>query len=509
MDLELSDASLRLDELAAVFAGEPVRLVVGAAVRRRIAAGRRVVEQVLRSGETVYGVNTGFGKLARERISEDELGQLQVNLLRSHACGVGEPLPTATVRAIMLLRVATLSTGRSGVRVELVDKLAELLSADVIPVVPAQGSVGASGDLAPLAHLALALIGEGECELRGRRMASARALARARIAPLRLAPKEGISLINGTQVTTALCCEALLRGENLARHADLACALTIEALKGTNKAFDRRIHDARPHPGQRVSAANLHALLRGSAILRSHRDCDRVQDPYSMRCAPQVHGACRDALAEARRVLQIEINSATDNPLVFAEQGEILSGGNFHAQPIAAAADHLAAALADLSSISERRVEQMVNPDLSGLPAFLTPRPGLCSGSMIAQVVAAALVSESKTLSFPASVDSIPTSANKEDHVSMGPIAARKALQVVANAERVVAIELLAAAQALDFETSLETTVALRALHRAVRRTSRRLTDDRPLGGDIEAVARRLRAGELLAAAAAAGARIR
>jgi len=509
MKLAVSRAPLRLEDLAPVLAGERVSVAFAPEVRRRIAAGRRVVERALRSGETLYGINTGFGKLARVRISDAELEQLQVNLLRSHACGVGEPLPAATVRTLMLLRVRTLATGRSGVRLELVQKLAELLAADVVPVVPSQGSVGASGDLAPLAHLALALIGEGECELEGERMAGAKALAKAGIAPIALAPKEGISLINGTQVTTALCCEALLRAENLARHADLACALTIEALKGTDKAFDRRIHAARPHAGQRVAAANLHALLAGSAILRSHADCDRVQDPYSMRCAPQVHGACRDALAEARRTLEIEINAATDNPLVFAEQGEILSGGNFHAQPVAASADRIAAAVADLASISERRIEQMVNPDLSGLPAFLTPQPGLCSGFMIAQVAAAALVSESRSLSFPAAVDSIPTSANKEDHVSMGPIAARKALQIVVNAERVVAIEFLAAAQALDFETGLETTRPLAAVRRFIRRTIPRVEADRALSGDVEQTARWVRSGDLVAASVRAGGVVR
>ena len=508
MELRFTAAPLRLDLLAPVFAGERVCLKLGADVRRRVAAGRRVVEDVLRSGRSVYGVNTGFGKLARVRISDGELGQLQVNLLRSHACGVGDPLPVATVRALMLLRIRTLCTGRSGVRFELVQKLGELLNADVIPVVPSQGSVGASGDLAPLAHLALALISEGECELGGARMPAAAALAKAGIAPIRLAPKEGIALINGTQLTTALTAEALLRAENLARHADLACALTVEALKGTDKAYDRRIHDARPQVGQKTSAANLHALLQGSAILASHRDCDRVQDPYSLRCAPQVHGACRDALAEARRVLAIEIDAATDNPLVFAEEGEILSGGNFHAQPIAAAADHVAAAVADLSSISERRIEQMVNPDLSGLPAFLTPQPGLCSGFMIAQVVAASLVSENKVLSFPASVDSIPTSANKEDHVSMGPIAARKALAIVANAERVLGIEFLAAAQALDFETKFATTRPLAAVHRFIRKTVPKLEADRLLAPDLEQAARWVRSGDLVAAAEKARAKI-
>ncbi len=509
MNLTFTTAPLRLDQLAPVFAGERVRLRLAPELKKRIDAGRRVVETVLKEGRTVYGVNTGFGKLSRVRIGDDELGQLQLNLLRSHACGVGRPLPTATVRALMVLRVRTLATGRSGVRAALVAKLIELLDADVIPVVPSQGSVGASGDLAPLAHLALALIGEGEVERDGKRRPAAKALADAGIAPIALAAKEGLSLINGTQVTTALTAEAVLRAENVARAADLACALTIEALKGTNRAFDRRIQDARPHPGQRVAAANLHGLIEGSAILASHADCDRVQDPYSMRCAPQVHGACRDQLAEARRVVEVEIDAATDNPLVFAEEGEILSGGNFHAQPVAAAADRVAAAVADLASICERRVENLVNPDLNfGLPAFLTPQPGLCSGFMIAQVVAAALVSECKSLAFPASVDSIPTSANKEDHVSMGPIAARKALQIVENAERVVGIELLAAAQALDFETKLRTTKPLRAAHAALRARVAKLEGDRVLAPDLDAAAELVRSGVLVAAARKGGGRI-
>lgn len=508
--VRFTEQPLGLDALAPVFHGARVELALAPGLRRRIEAGRRVVEAVLRDGRTVYGVNTGFGKLANVRIGDAELEELQLNLLRSHACGVGEPLPTATVRALMLLRIRTLATGRSGARIELVEKLAELLNADVVPRVPSQGSVGASGDLAPLAHLALALIGEGEVDHDGERRPAQAALAAAGIAPIRLAPKEGLSLINGTQVTTALAAEALLRAENAARHADLACALTIEALKGTNRAFDPRIQAARPHPGQQLAAENLFALIEGSAILASHRDCDRVQDPYSMRCAPQVHGACRDALSEARRVLAIEIDAATDNPLVFAEQGEILSGGNFHAQPVAAAADRVAAAVADLSSICERRVENLVNPDLNfGLPAFLTPKPGLRSGLMIAQVVAAALVSENKSLSFPAAVDSIPTSANKEDHVSMGPIAARKALQIVGNAERVVGIELLAAAQALDFETRAKTTKALRSVHSLFRKSVAHLDDDRILAPDLEAAAALVRSGALVEAARAAGVAIR
>ncbi len=509
MKLTFTSTPLTLDDLAPIFAGEAVTLAVGADVRRKVKAARKVVERMLRSGATVYGVNTGFGKLSRERIGAAELEQLQVNLLRSHACGVGRPLSPELVRVLIVLRARTFATGRSGVRLAVVEKLAALLAADLVPAVPEQGSVGASGDLAPLAHLALALIGEGDdARLRGRSLPIAAALKKAGIEPLRLQAKEGISLINGTQVTTAICAQALLRAENLARTADLACALTIEALKGTNKAFDRRIHEARPHPGQLRVAKNLYGLLDGSPILASHADCGRVQDPYSMRCAPQVHGACRDALVEARRVVEIEINASTDNPLVFAEEGEMLSGGNFHAQPIAATADRIAAAIADLASISERRTENLVNPDLSGLPAFLTPRPGINSGFMIPQVVAAALVSECKALSFPASVDSIPTSANKEDHVSMGPIAARKALQIVECAERVVAIELLCAAQGLDFEKKLRTTAPLQAVHRLVRRRVKTLADDRYLAPDLEALTELVKSGALVAAARAAGGRV-
>jgi len=509
MKIHFTRAPLRLDDLAPILAGETVELTLGGDARRAIAASRTVVDRLLASGATAYGINTGFGKLSRERIDGKQLAQLQVNLLRSHACGVGAPLPPEIVRTLMVLRARTFATGRSGVRVALVEKLAELLAADLVPCVPCQGSVGASGDLAPLAHLALALIGEGgKCWLRGKEMGVRAALKKAGIAPLELEAKEGISLINGTQLTTALTAQALLRAEGLARTADVACALTIEALKGTNRAFDRRIHEARPHPGQLAVARNLHGLIEGSAILESHRDCGKVQDPYSLRCAPQVHGACRDALAEARRVLQIEINASTDNPLVFAEEGELISGGNFHAQPIAAAADRVAAAVADLQSISERRVENLVNPDLSGLPAFLTPKPGLNSGFMIPQVVAAALVSESKALSFPASVDSIPTSANKEDHVSMGPIAARKALQIVENGERVVAIELLCAAQGLDFEQEHATTKPLAAAHARIRREVKTLADDRYLAPDLEALATLVRSGDVVAAARAAGGRV-
>jgi histidine ammonia-lyase len=509
MKIHFTRSPLQLDDLAPILAGETVELTLGGDVRRAIAASRTVVERLLASGATAYGINTGFGKLSRERIDDRQLAQLQVNLLRSHACGVGSPLPPEIVRTLMVLRARTFATGRSGVRLELVLKLAELLAADLVPCVPCQGSVGASGDLAPLAHLALALIGEGgKCWLRGKEMGVRAALKKAGIAPLELAAKEGISLINGTQLTTALTAQALLRAESLARSADVACALTIEALKGTNRAFDRRIHEARPHPGQLAVARNLFRLIEGSAILASHRDCGKVQDPYSLRCAPQVHGACRDALAETRRVLQIEINASTDNPLVFAEEGELISGGNFHAQPIAAAADRVAAAVADLQSISERRTENLVNPDLSGLPAFLTPKPGLNSGFMIPQVVAAALVSESKALSFPASVDSIPTSANKEDHVSMGPIAARKALQIVENGERVVAIELLCAAQGLDFEQEHATTKPLAAAHARIRREVKTLADDRYLAPDLDALATLVRSGELVTAARAAGGRV-
>ncbi len=394
---------------------------------------------------------------------------------------MGEPLGEAETRALMALRVNVLARGRSGARLETVEALVALLNAGVLPVVPSQGSVGASGDLAPLAHLALTLIGEGEAWVDGRRVPSAHALALRGLSPVTLEAKEGLALINGTQLTTAVGALALAEAQRLLVAADVIAALSLDALHGTDVAFDARIQDERPHPGQGASATNLRRLLKGSAIRESHRDCGLVQDAYTLRCIPQVHGAARDALTYVTSTFVVEMNSATDNPMVFAETGEILSGGNFHGQPVAIAADVMTIAMAEIGAISERRTERLVNPTLSGLPAFLTREGGLNSGLMMAQVTAAALASENKALCHPASVDSIPTSAGKEDHVSMGPCAARKAAQVVANTRRILAVELLAACQAVEFRRPLRSSEALEAAHACVRRVVPALERDRQL----------------------------
>jgi histidine ammonia-lyase len=478
---------------------------LSAAARKRVQSARAVIEKVLLSGEAVYGVNTGFGKLARVRIPPQDLEQLQENLLLSHACGVGACLSPAEARLVWALRIVALAQGHSGVRLELLDKLLAIYNAGLVPAIPEQGSVGASGDLAPLAHMALLLIGRGEVMVDGARQPAPPLLARHGIAPIKLAPKEGLALINGTQVTTAITSCAWDRACALASVADAATACTLEALKGSIRAFDERIQRIRPYPGPFAAARNVRALLEGSEILVSHEHCDKVQDQYSLRCAPQVHGATRDLIRQVEATLLIEASAVTDNPLVFPEQGEILSGGNFHAQPVAFAADILAIAVSELGSISERRIENLVNPDLSGLPAFLSPVPGINSGLMMAQVTAAALASENKGLCHPASVDSIPTSANKEDHVSMGPIAARKARAVVGNVEKILAIELLAAAQGLDFETRFKPGRGVQVIRELVRARVPHLEQDRLLARDIEAVVELIESGELLARLASAG----
>ena len=499
-EIEIDGRGLSLEEVERVADGARVRLSPEA--RGRMEASREVVESALASGRAVYGVTTGFGRMSDTAIPSDQLTALQVNLLRSHAAGVGEPLPARTTRAIALLRANTLAGGRCGVRPVLCERLIEHLNAGIRPRIPAQGSVGASGDLAPLAHLGLTLIGEGEAWGDGSWVATADVLAVAGIEPLDLAPKEGIALINGTQVMTAIGALALIGAERLVEAAEVAGAMTLEAMRGTRAAFAASIHDARPHPGQHASAGRLRKILgETSRIAESHAGCGKVQDAYSLRCMPQVRGAVRDALAHVRRVLEVEINSATDNPLVFAEapEGErVVSGGNFHGAPVASALDFLAIAIADLASISERRTQALMDPAFSELPAFLTPEPGLRSGFMMYQVTAAALVSECKGLAHPASVDSIPTSANKEDHVSMGVWAARKAAQALGNAERVVAIELLAAAQGIDFLRPLESSRTLEAAHRAIRARVPKLDEDRPGGPDIEAVAELVREGALI-----------
>ena len=496
----LGDEPLTLEVLAEVArGGRPVK--IGASARAAMARSRAVVDRVVAGGDAapaVYGVNTGFGALAEVRISAAEVVRLQQNLVRSHASGVGSPLPRAEVRGMMLLRAAVLATGRSGARPICCERLCELLAAGVHPVIPARGSVGASGDLAPLAHLALGMIGEGEAEYRGEVLPSAEALRRAGIAPLELQAKEGLTLLNGTQHMTAVGGLAVLDAEATCRVADLAGALSLEALKGTVRAFDERVIAARPHPGQVAVGAFLRELLAGSEIAESHKDCGKVQDPYSLRCIPQVHGASRDVLAFARGVLEREAASSTDNPLVLDD--EMISGGNFHGQPVAIALDAAAIAVAELANISERRVEQLVNPHLSsGLPPFLAPDSGLNSGFMIAQVAAAALVSENKVLAHPASVDSIPSSAGREDHVSMGATAALKLATIHDHVRTVLAIELLCAAQGIDLRRPLKTTAPLEKVHAAIRAKVPAMMVDRPIHTDIAAVRALIDDGSLLA----------
>jgi histidine ammonia-lyase len=492
----LDGHSLALADLAAVAdEDQPVHLAPDARVR--VEAARAVVDRKAQGEEAVYGINTGFGSFAEVRIPQPALSTLQLNLLRSHAAGVGEPLSRRAVRATMALRANVLACGYSGVRASTLDALIALLNAQVHPIVPSRGSVGASGDLAPLAHLALVLVGEGEAIVEGVRLPGAEALRAADLSPIELQPKEGLALINGTQPSAAVLALALVDAERLARAADVAAALSIDGLRGSTRPFEPRIHDARPFDGQRLSAANIARLLAGSAINASHVNCGRVQDAYSMRCAPQVHGAARDALAFVHRTVDIEANAATDNPMVFADTGEIVSGGNFHGAPVAVAADLLAIAMAQLATISERRSDRLVNPALSGLPAFLTREGGLQSGLMMAQVTAAALTSELKVLGHPASVDTIPTSGNKEDHVSMSMAAALKADRCVALARHVVAIELLCAAQAIDLLAPLTTSAPLARVHQTIRARVPPLAGDRPPSPDITAIDRLISAGTI------------
>jgi len=484
---------------------------LGDSARERMAAAREIVEQAAHGrAEHTYGVNTGFGRFVSRSIPEELTEELQLRLLRSHACGVGEPYPDEIVRAAMLLRANALAKGYSGARAVTVELLVECLNRSVIPHVPSRGSVGASGDLAPLAHLALPLIGEGEAMVDGRRLPGAEALAEVGLEPVRLQAKEGLSLVNGTQFMAAFAALGAVRAERLAKTADIACALSLEALQGSRTSFLPQIHALRPLAGQTDSAANVLQLLEDSAINESHRWCDKVQDAYSLRCAPQVHGASRDLLDYARRTVEVELNAATDNPLVLVEDGMLVSNGNFHGQPLAFALDALAMAVAELASISERRIERLVNPSLSGgLPAFLTGDGGLNSGFMIPQYVAASLVSENKVLAHPAGVDSIPTSAGQEDHVSMGNASGLKAWQVLANVERVLAIELLAGAQGVEFLAPLQPGIGVRAAREHVRSLSPRLRDDRTLSGDIESVASSIRDGSLVDAVEAEAGELR
>ncbi len=500
--------TLSLDDVVAVARGEPVEL--SSAARDRMAASRQVIEDKLKAGETVYGVTTGLGSLANVRLADDEVRRLQVDLLRSHAVGVGPPLNEWEVRAMLLLRAHVLALGYSGVRPVVVDRLISFLNEELLPLVPQQGSLGASGDLAPLAHLALPLIGEGDVSFKGERMPAEMALEKAGIEPIELEPKEGIALVNGTQGMLAVGALALDRGRRLAKAADIAAAMTIEAVLATNRPFDERLHRLRPHPGQADSASNLRTLLEESEIVASHRESHHlIQDAYSLRCAPQVHGAYRDALRHAADVVSTEMGSVSDNPVVFPD-GEVLSGGNFHGQPVALALDSVAAAAVSLASISERRLYRLLDPATNnGLPAFLVNEPGRNSGFMLVQYTAASLVSESKSLAHPAAVDSISSSAGQEDHVSMGMISARHARECVANAEVAVALEVLAAAQGIDLRRPLRPAKGTGAAHEAVRQVVPFLNEDRALKPDIDEVVELVQSGELLEAVEAGIGRLR
>ena len=495
--MELKGERISLVQLAAVaLGGEAIRISRGA--RPRILASRKTIEQIAERDVVVYGVNTGFGKLSEVRISHGELRQLQLNLVRSHACGIGNPLSEAEVRAMMVLRANVLALGFSGIRFDVIELLCEMLNRRICPVVPEKGSVGASGDLAPLAHLALSLIGEGEAFFKGKRMNSAEALRRGQLKPAQLEAKEGLALLNGTQAMHAVGGLALLRAKRLVRVADVAGAMSLEALKGTPVAFDLRLQDARPHPGQKAVAKHLLTLMKSSQIRKSHIESDpRVQDAYSLRCMPQVHGAVRGALEHCEDVLLIESASATDNPLVFVETGEVISGGNFHGAPLALAFDYAAIAIADLMSMSERRTDRLLNPDKNeGLPAFLARKPGVESGFMTAHVAAASLLNEARVLAHPASVDNITTSGGKEDHVSMGMTSALKLRAIVDLAENLLAIELLAAAEGLEHRRPLKAGVGVERAFAALRKIAPPLLQDRPLSRDISQVAESIRRGE-------------
>ena len=485
--LQLSGQQLTLQQIVDIAEGRE-RVVLGDDARMRVDQACQVVHDIVKQGRTVYGVNTGFGKLSDVSIDRADLIQLQLNLVRSHSCGLGDPLSETEARAMLLLRANVLASGFSGARPLVIDTLVAMLEKRVTPVIPEKGSVGASGDLAPLAHLALAAIGEGEVFYNGERLPAATALERAQIAPLQLEVKEGLALLNGTQAMGAVGSLALHRAERLVRLADVAGAMSLESLKGTPVAFDERIHAARPHPGQVAVAAHLRELLQDSEIRQSHLVGDpRVQDAYSLRCMPQVHGAIRTAIDHAKQVVEIESGSATDNPLVFSETGEVLSGGNFHGAPLALVFDYAAIALTDLMSITERRIDRLVNPDSNeGLPPFLTAHPGISSGFMMLQVTAVALLNEAKVLAHPASIDNVPTDGGKEDHVSMGMTSATKLREIVNLAQMATAIELVVAAQALEYHAPLAPGRGVKQAYEIVRRHVAPLTQDRVMSGDIE-----------------------
>jgi histidine ammonia-lyase len=497
--IELDGNTLSLASISDVALGRS-EVKLSAAAAAKVDEARALVEKIAAGDAPSYGINTGFGTLAEVRIDKKDLRELQRNLLLSHAAGVGSPLPIPEARALLLLRCNVLAKGFSGIRRSTLELALDMLNRGVVPVVPERGSVGASGDLAPLAHLALVFIGEGEAFFEGERLPAPEALKKAGLKPIELEAKEGLTLVNGTQAMCAVGVPALLKAEMLAELFDVAGAMTLEGLLGSHKPFQAAIQDVRAHAGQRACAENLRRVLAGSELVETHVNCAKVQDPYSLRCMPQVHGAAREGFAFARRILEVEVNSATDNPLVFVKTGDIVSGGNFHGQPVSLALDVLSMSATQLMAISERRVEQLVNPALSGLPPFLAKNPGLNSGFMIAQVTAAALVAESRILSHPASVDSIPSSAGREDHVSMGMTAALKARQVMEHATHCLAVELLVAAAALDFRNPVKPGRGALAAYQRIRGVVPPMEKDRELHRDISAVAQLIESGELLAA---------
>lgn len=496
--LVIGDRPLTISDVVKV-ARQRQRVALSKEAERKIAMSRVWVDKIMESERPVYGISTGFGELSSVWIPPENRERLQHNLILSHCTGVGSLLPEDVVRAVMLLRVNSLSFGYSGIRLETVQALLALINQDICPAIPCQGSVGASGDLAPLAHMAAVLLGEGMVVKNGQAVPSAPVLSAAGLAPVKLTGKEGLALINGTQVMTAIAALACHDAAQLMKVSDLAAAMALEALRGTRAAFDLRIAQIRPHRGQENTAKNVLALTEGSAIIQSHEDCDKVQDAYSLRCVSQVHGASKDALARVVETVNIEMNAVTDNPIVMADTGEIISGGNFHGQPIALVMDYLKLALAELGNISERRINRMVDGHLSNLPAFLTAYPGINSGLMIMQYTAASLVSENKVLVHPASADSIPTSANQEDHVSMGTIAARQAREILENVKNILAMELIAAAQGIDFLSPLTPGTGTAEGHRRIRELVSHMEDDRVLSPDIEAVKNAITDESLLA----------
>jgi len=497
--ISLGFDGMTLDNLVAIARdGVHVKLTEGS--EKRLRQTRQLVEDWVEDERTIYGITTGFGALSDVVISKKDTRKLQDNILMSHAAGVGDPFDEQSVRAIMALRIKDLARGHSGVRLETVEHLVALLNWGVSPVVPEKGSVGASGDLAPLAHLSLVLVGLGEAFYKGQRISGRQVLSKCGLKPIQLEAGEGLALVNGTQVMTAIGGLAIHDAVNLSKMTDIAAAMSLEVLMGSRTEFDERIHQIRPHPGQADAADNMERLVQNSEIITSHKDCGRVQDAYTLRCSPQVHGATKDAVNYCRKVIETEMNSSTNNPLIFAADQDFLLGGNFHVQPVALAVDFLSMAVAELANISERRIERLVNPMLSGLPAFLVSDGGLNSGFMIAQYTAAALVSENKVLCHPASVDSIPTSANKEDHVSMGTIAARQSRDIISNTANVIAIELLCGAQALDLFTNLKPGAGTLAAYQVIRQTIPHLASDRILANDIAAMIELLRSGRILQA---------